>query len=162
MSICPSCGKELRDEFSFCPDCGSKIGTTNAFCTCCGSKYEKGNCFCPYCGAKNGICTPVAQEAQKPVEKKTSLKNAIVSLVFANIMPVFSLYSMFPIFCFAFFPGVILFYCLTIKYANLYENEAKRTIGFTTASRIVALVFLIIGILLFIVGFYFSFTIFNS
>ena len=163
MSFCRNCNLELNEEYSFCPECGSKISKSNAFCTCCGNKYEQENKFCPYCGAKNGQSEEApCTEPVKREEKKVSLKNAIISLVMsAGIMPIFVIYSFFPIFCFFFFPGVILFYCLSIRFANLYEKEANRTIGFTTASRIVALVSLIVGIVLFVIGFSLTIAFFN-
>lgn len=162
MSTCPKCNATLNDGFTFCPECGNKIENTKRFCTGCGAELDASHSFCPYCGKQRSKEQEPPCQAEKIGENKVSLKNAIISLVMsAGIMPMFTIFSFFPIYCFFFFPGVILFYCLAIRFANLYEKEAKRTIGFTNASRIVSLVCLILGIVLFIAGIAFTILFFS-
>ena len=163
MSTCPKCNATLNASFTFCPECGNKIENAKRFCTGCGAELDSSHSFCPFCGNKRAQDQATSCQAREPKEKKVSLKNAIISLVMsAGVMPIFTIYSVIPIYCLFFFPGVILFYCLSIRFANLYEKEAKRTIGFTNASRIVSLVCLIVGIVLFVIGIVLTILFFSS
>ncbi len=150
MSTCPSCNKEYNCDFSFCPACGSAL-KGKRFCSC-GNELNADDCFCCKCGAR--------ADSTVKASPRVSIRNAIISFVFANIIPAFSIYSIMPFFCFLFFPGVILFYCLSKKYANMYENEANKTHGFTIASRIISLVCLILGICFFFIGIILTISIF--
>lgn len=48
-SICPSCGRVLKDEFSFCPACGKEVARN---CPNCENKVKKDWEFCPNCNQK--------------------------------------------------------------------------------------------------------------
>ena len=114
MSTCPKCNATLNDKFTFCPECGNKIEHLKRFCTGCGAELDISHSFCPYCGKQRATEQEPPCQAQEQKESKVSLKNAIISLVMsAGVMPIFVIFSFFPIYCFFFFPGVILFYCLS-------------------------------------------------
>ena len=86
--------------------------------------------------------------------KRVSLKKAITSFVFSTVIPFFSIYSFFPyIGPILFFPGVIVFFILTLKLRNDYIKESGRNIGFTKAALPIAIVSLVLGIIFFFISF---------
>ena len=55
MTSCPSCGNEIREDFSFCPYCETPL---KPFCPSCKRELEPGYQRCPYCGFRLGSATP--------------------------------------------------------------------------------------------------------
>lgn len=56
--VCPNCGAEMADKFTFCSACGAKIpvpqpkNTGAAKCPNCGWQLSEGQKFCVKCGTK--------------------------------------------------------------------------------------------------------------
>ncbi|MBQ4269395.1 MAG: leucine-rich repeat protein [Clostridia bacterium] len=62
MKICPTCQKEVNEQFQFCPYCG---GEMKKFCPSCGKELNGEFKFCPYCGSgteKTDSSRPVAPQ----------------------------------------------------------------------------------------------------
>ncbi|MEW6718043.1 MAG: zinc ribbon domain-containing protein [Chloroflexota bacterium] len=47
--LCPSCGGNLREEYTWCPTCGTAL--TSQPCTFCGQLLSNRDQNCPHCGA---------------------------------------------------------------------------------------------------------------
>ena len=47
LATCPSCGKEVREDFGYCPFCASPL---KPFCPSCKRELRPGYVVCPYCG----------------------------------------------------------------------------------------------------------------
>jgi len=145
MKFCPSCGTKLEKENqAFCTECGQSLNSAQN-----NAEAYTDKAYTPY----NNINEEKSADFVSPEPKKVSLRNAIISFVFANVMPFFSIYSMVPFVGIFMFPAVIVFFILTLKYRERYIREAGRSVGFTTAAKPIAIVSLILGIFLFIVQF---------
>ena len=85
MTTCPSCGNEIREDFSFCPFCETPL---KPFCPSCKRELEPGYARCPYCGFRLGSETPARKLYVKGGRSKflslvivLSLASGIVDLV---------------------------------------------------------------------------------
>jgi len=59
---CPSCGKEVREDFDYCPYCAAQL---RAFCPSCKRELKPGYVACPHCGFRLEAETPARQLYRK-------------------------------------------------------------------------------------------------
>ena len=62
MATCPSCGKEVREDFGYCPFCATPL---KPFCPSCKRELKPGYVACPYCGFRLDAGTPARQLYRK-------------------------------------------------------------------------------------------------
>jgi hypothetical protein len=62
LVTCPSCGKEVREDFGYCPFCATPL---KPFCPSCKRELKPGYVACPYCGFRLEAGTPARQLYRK-------------------------------------------------------------------------------------------------
>jgi len=62
LTTCPSCGKEVTEDFGYCPFCATPL---KSFCPSCKRELKAGYVACPYCGFRLGAGTPAKQLYRK-------------------------------------------------------------------------------------------------
>ena len=137
-----------------------------AFCQHCVQSNGPQDAFCQSCGAPLAGSQPTYQQTQSynynqysynqaPVNQ-VSIKDSVLGFIFSMLIGTFAYLSMIPTICFIFFPGVIVFFCLALRFKNNYERQAGKSNAFTVLAKVFAIIGLICGIVLFIVGFIFT------
>ena len=73
---CPSCRKEVSDEFSICPHCSAALKST---CEGCRRQLDPNWARCPYCGTETDVGVPYAPRTFKAlvVDDDLSLRHVV-------------------------------------------------------------------------------------
>ena len=79
LTICPKCGKEVREDFNFCPYCETPL---KPFCPACKRELEADYARCPYCGFRLGSETPAKRLYTKG--GRSRLLTFVIILVFVG------------------------------------------------------------------------------
>jgi type IV pilus assembly protein PilB len=71
---CPSCDRQVEENFTLCPHCGTALRNT---CVSCGLQLQKEWMVCPYCGAGAKQAPSVCANRPAPPAATTAVARAI-------------------------------------------------------------------------------------
>jgi len=79
LATCPSCGKEVSEDFGYCPYCATPL---KPFCPSCKRELRAGYVACPYCGFRLEPGTPAKRLYRKA--GKSLFLRALIVLTFVG------------------------------------------------------------------------------